>query len=142
MSSATVKVVGLDKLLKKLDVTLVEKDLEDVLKDGTKETKDSLNPTLPRRTGMSASKIDMEVKKTSGAVKIPRYPFIFLEGGSQYNDSGGTRVHRRKTSKQWKAGRYRILPRRFLARERRKVPPRLKVLVAEKGKRIERRWAA
>lgn len=143
MSSATVKTVGFDRLLKKLDAeTIVEPEKTRILKEAAEETKASLGPTLPRRTGASASKISAQASPLKASVTVPRHPFIFLEAGSQYHQGAGARPHVRKTAAQFKAGKYRIAPRRFLAKERTKVRKRLVDLIGRMKDRVEKRWAA
>lgn len=137
-----VKSVGLDRLLKKLDATeIVEPEKTRILKEAADETKASLAPTLPRRTGASASKISATATPLKASVSIPRYPFVFLEAGSQYHQGEGARPHTRKTAAQFKSGKYRITPRRFLAKERTKVRQRLIVLIQVMKVRVEKRWS-
>lgn len=143
MPAWQVKTVGLDSLLKKLDAgEIITPEKTRILKEAADETKRSLGPTLPRRTGASASKLSATASPLRASVSIPRYPYVFLEAGSQYHQGAGPRVHRAKTAAQRKAGRYRISPRRFLSRERSKVRKRLITLIAEMKHRIEKRWAA
>ena len=143
MSTATVKVVGLNALLKKLDATqLIEPEKTALLKEAADQTKESLRPTVPRATGASVSKLAAVATPAMAKVTLPRYPLIFLEAGSQYNDTGAARVHKRKTAAQWKAGRYRITPRRFLTKERTRVRKRLIDLIGKMKQRVEKRWAA
>lgn len=140
-STVKIKTVGLDSLLKKLDVTdLVEPEKTRILKEAADETKRSLAPTLPRRTGASASKIAAHASPLAASVTVPRYPYVFLEAGSQYHEGPGPRVHRARTAAQRRAGRYRISPRRFMSKERTKVRHRLIDLVARMKQRVEKRW--
>jgi hypothetical protein len=138
-----VKTVGLDSLLKKLDVeNTVTPEKTRILKEAADETKRSLAPTLPRRTGASASKLHAEATPLRAFVGVPRYPFVFLEAGSQYHEGAGPRAHRAKTAAQRRSGRYRITPRRFLSKERTKVRRRLIELIARMKQRVEKRWAS
>jgi len=144
MSSATVKVVGFDAILRKLDATIVEPEKEHILREAALQTMASLKPTLPRLTGASVARVRAAVNPNQAAVLLPRYPYIFLEAGSQYPhvlNAKGNRIHRRKTAAQWRAGTYRIRPRRFLRNERTKTRRRLVDLVQKMKQRIERRWS-
>lgn len=138
-----VKTVGLDRLLKKLDAEeIVTPEKTRILKEAADETKTSLAPTLPRRTGASAAQLTATATPLSASVSVPRYPFVFLEAGSQYHEGAGERPHTRKTAAQFRAGRYRITPRRFLAKERTKVRKRLVSLIESMKAGVEKRWAA
>jgi hypothetical protein len=138
-----VKTVGLDRILKKLDAEeMVTPEKTRILREAADETKRSLGPTLPRRTGASASKLTSHATPLAASVSIPRYPFVFLEAGSQYHEGPSPRVRRAKTAAQRRGGRYRITPRRFLTKERSKVRKRLVDLVDRMKQRVEKRWAA
>lgn len=142
MSSATVKVVGVEKLLKKLDMqTIVEPERKQLLATAASQTKSSLGPTLPRRSGASASQLTARLRNSeSWSVDVPRVPFIFLEAGSQYHEGAGPRKHVRKTAAQRRAGRYRIKPMRFMSRERARVRKRLAELILRMKQDIEKQW--
>lgn len=143
MAAWDVKTVGLDKLLKKLDVdNLVTPEKTRILKEAADDTKRSLGPTLPRRTGASAAKLEAHATPTAASVGVPRYPYVFLEAGSQFHEGSGPRAHRAKTAAQRRGGRYRIQPRRFLTKERTKVRRRLIDLIQRMKARVEKRWAA
>lgn len=144
-STLTAKVVGLDKLAKKLAVEISGKDEQQLVKTAGEQTKTSYGPTLPRATGASASKLSLSVTETSAKVSVPRHPFVFLEKGSQYPhvlNSRGNRSHRAKKAAQWKTGTYRIKARRFQSKERSKVRKRLIALLTKLKADKEKRWAA
>lgn len=152
-----VKVIGLDKLRKKLDPqNLLEPELERIIKEEGQATVSSLGPTLPKGPKNSAAQLRVTTTPIMAVVSLPRVPFIFLEAGSLYPKVGVTgasvsvngvttykRSHRRLTAAKRRQGTYRIQPRRFLRTEYRKIRQRMKQRVEVTLKsRLEKAWSA
>lgn len=125
MASATVKVVGLNPILKKLGEggRVTDGERAQILREAGQETATSLRPTVPRLTGASVAKMAMVATPTSAKVSLPAFPLRFPDLGTK-RKSGGVRIR----------------ARRFMAKERRKVPPRLREGVSKAVNRLLRWW--
>jgi ribosomal protein S30 len=125
MSSATLKVVGFGSILKKLGEggKVTDNEKSEILKQTGVETAVSLRPTVPRLTGASVSKMAMVATPTTAKITVPSYPLRFVDLGTKAKSGG---VH--------------IKARRFMAKERRKVPPRLREGVSKAVTRLLRWW--
>lgn len=153
--ASDVKLLGFDKLRKKLDPqNLLEPEMEAILREEGKATVSSLGPTLPKGPKNSASQLAVTSTPIMARVTLPRVPFVFLEAGTQYPHAGAgafitqngatsfKRSHKRRTAAQWKRGTYRIQPRRFLRNEYKRIRARMKQRVQTTLKaRIEKRWS-
>lgn len=125
MASATVKVVGLNPILRKLGEggKVSDHEKEVILREAGMATATSLRPTVPRLTGASVSKMALVATPVMAKVTLPQIPLRFIDLGTK-TKSGG--VH--------------IRARRFMAKERRKVPPRLRQGVEKAVTRLLRWW--
>lgn len=130
-------------LLKKLDPDkLIEPSKVNLLRSAAQQGADHLRPIVPRLTGASAGKVDYRVSAQTAKITAPSFPLIFLEGGSQYHEGEGKRAHTKKTKAQFRAGRFRIKPRRFLSKTRTWVRQQLaNVLIPAEQRRIESEWS-
>lgn len=139
-AAGKVTVVGLDKLLTKLGSNIPTHAKERLYKKGGEEGKSNLSPRLPRRTGASASKLSLTISSEVARISVPAVPFRFLEGGTQVHAGEGPRLHRKRTAKAWKAGNYRITPRRFMAQTRAWIKRQLPGWINAEEKAIESEW--
>lgn len=125
MASATVKVVGLNPILRKLGEggKVSDNEKATILKEAAIATGQSLRPTVPRHTGASVAKLQVIARPASAKVTLPQIPLRFVDLGTKRKD-----------------GSRRIRSRRFMAKERRKVPPRLRSGVEKAVNRLFRWW--
>lgn len=142
MASGTVTVVGLDKLIKKLNAeTLIKPAQSQLFAEEAKEGRDFLAGRLAGHFPNTAGHVIATSDPAFGKIAAPRYPYVFSERGSQYPAATGTtRSHRRRTGVPNSA--LRIAPRRFLSATRAKIRRDLKAKLQKMKESIEKAWAA
>lgn len=125
MGSATVKHVGLNPILRKLGEggRITDNEKTTIMREAAVLTATSLRPTVPRLTGASVSKMAVVASPNRAKVTLPALPLRFVDLGTKRRTGG-----------------WRIRPRRFMAKERRKVPPRLRDGVQRAVNRLFRWW--
>lgn len=125
MASATVKVVGLNPILRKLGDggRVTDNEKATIMRQAAVLTATSLRPTVPRLTGASVSKMAVVANDNRAKVTLPAIPLRFVDLGTK-RAGGGVRIR----------------ARRFMAKERRKVPPRLRDGVNRAVNRLLRWW--
>lgn len=125
MGSATVKVVGFNPILRKMGEggRVTDDEKATIVRQAAVLTASSLRPTVPRLTGASVSKLAVVVSPGMAKVTLPSYPLRFVDLGTK-RAGGGVRIR----------------ARRFMAKERRKVPPRLRDGVSRAVNRLLRWW--
>jgi ribosomal protein S30 len=125
MASATVKVVGFNPILRKLGEggRVTDEEKASIMRAAAVETAGSLRPTVPRLTGASVSKMTVVANDNRAKVTLPAIPLRFVDLGTKRRGGG-----------------VRIRARRFMAKERRKVPPRLRDGVNRAVNRLLRWW--
>jgi phenylpyruvate tautomerase PptA (4-oxalocrotonate tautomerase family) len=154
MPGINTKVVGFDKLQKKLDAAnLTEPVKRQIIRDVTEEGQRFLAARVPRDTGALAGSMGATVKDEIGAgygkVKIGGGGIFYahmLEWGTINRGSIGlTDSRRRLTAAQRRsaarAGGQRIRPMRFMSKTIGKVRRELKARIADAVKDVEQRWA-
>lgn len=125
MASATVKLVGLAPVLRKLGegTKVTDDERAEILKKAAIETATHLRPTVPRHSGASVAKMQVVARPFSSKVTMPAIPLRFVDLGTKRKNGG-----------------VRIRPRRFMAKEKRQVPPRLRGLVERSKESILNWW--
>lgn len=125
MASATVKVVGLNPILRKLGEgdKVTDQEKASIMREAAVATATSLRPTVPRLTGASVSRMNVVANDNRAKVTLPAIPLRFVDLGTK-RATGGVRIR----------------ARRFMAKERRKVPPRLRAGVEKAVNRLLRWW--
>lgn len=139
-AAGKVTVVGLDKLLRKLDSKIPEHAKQRLYKKAGIEGQTHLAPTLPRHTGASASALSLSVSTESARISLPAKPLRFIEFGTQLTHGPGTRLHKRRTAAQWRGGTYRIAPRKFMAATRAWIKRQFPGWISVEEKAIESEW--
>lgn len=143
-----VRVQGLPKLLKKLNAEhLTEPERKEIIHEAGRFAHDFIGPLIPRAaehhgpSAALASTLAARYGDWGARVAVDAFPGAFLEFGTQV--SSGPRDRRRRTAAAWRAGTYRISPRRFMS----KTIGRTRALMREQlipkaVANIERRWRA
>lgn len=146
--TAALQVIGLPRVLKKLDEQISTKFEEkhvlgELGQQGAGELRSLLQPTFPKTSASVATTLSPE----RATINANRYPYVFFERGSQYPvarqlgpASSGTRRHRRRTGISNAA--LRIQPRRFLSRTRRGLIRKLPAAIERARQAREKAWAA
>lgn len=136
-----VRVIGLDKLLKKLNAdTLTKPAQQYVITESVKFGKDFLIGRVPKRTGESASHLATSIAAEAGSISLPAKPLRFLEYGTQLHTGAGPRSHRRRTAAQWKTGTWRIKPMRFMRATYSATRKNLLVIIPKAEAKIVAEW--
>jgi len=139
MAGTLVSVVGLNKILEKLDAKKLTGPSEaQLFHDAATEGRDFLAGKLSERFPATSNHVIAESTPAQGKISAPRYPYVFFERGSQYPRAG--RLHRRRTGVKNSA--LRIRPRRFLSQTRSKIRRDLTKHIIRMKAEIERVWSA
>lgn len=146
--SAALQVIGLPKVLKKLDEQISTKFEEehvlgDLSRSGAATLRGMLSPNFPRTSASVAT----DIQPTKASINANRYPYVFHERGSQYPvaqqlqpGSTGVRQHRRRTG--IRNSMLRVPPRRYLARTKRQTVQKLPAALERAKAAREKAWAA
>lgn len=128
--AATVKVIGLDKLLKKLDASqIVGPARTRIIRSAAEYGEGQLRKRVPRAIGTLASSISLQPNKMGAKVSVGNAEAFygrFLEFGTYSADSRTVHIKRR----------------RFMARTLGATRKELRRLVEVEVGSIERKWAS
>lgn len=145
-AAGKVTIVGLDKLLTKLNSKIPQHAKQRLYKKGGEEGKARLSPLLPRRTGTSASHLSLSISSEAVRLSVPAFPLRFLEFGTVTHTGEGQRLHRRRAARVTKeiVGRqgWRIKPRKFMANTRVWIKRQLPRWISAEEKNIESEWSS
>lgn len=143
-----VKVVGMDALLKKLDVDyLAEPVKRTILRESAEAGRDYLSQVVPRDTGASARTMRLEVRDNvrivdAGArLGITANPLRYLEFGTKMGASKTLLRTRGRYVIRTSGGSQRIKKRRFMARTIGRTRSEIRKRTAAAVKEIEQRWS-
>jgi HK97 gp10 family phage protein len=114
-----VKVIGLEKLQRKLGANLTEPARRDIMRQGGLLAEKEAELKAPRDTGALVRSLSLTSNENMAKVSTGVYYARFLEHGTS-----------------------RMKPRRFMARAKAVVSGKLKGIIEEAARRIERAWAA
>lgn len=138
--TAALQVVGLNKILKKLDhKTLTAPAQKVVFRDLAVEGSVFLTGKLSPRFPRTAASVNVSASEDSASIKANRHPYVFFERGSQYPVTGPRR-HRRRVGV--KTGQLRIKPRRFLSATRSQIREVTPKALDKAAQSIEKVWAS
>lgn len=138
--SASLQMVGMDKLLKKLDKPTLTGPAQKIVFNETADKgatflKAKLSPRFP----VTAGTVHVDAKPESASIRAARHPYVFFERGSQY-PTGGTRSHRIRRGV--KTSGLRIKPLRFLSKTRGEIKKNLPAALDKAAQSVEKVWAA
>lgn len=148
--ASSLKVVGLDEVLKKLDPEYLAEPVKRVVFRKAAETgRDYLSQLVPRLTGASARTEQLSIRdagykiEDAGArLAITANPLRYLEFGTKQGASKSIRRVRGRSLVRTTGGTQRIKKRRFMAKTIGKTRSEVRRLASDAAKEIEGRWAS
>lgn len=132
---ATVEVLGLPQIAKKLDQVVELTDARAIVQEVGQFTQRTLLGMMPT-SWHRPRQISLMTTQDEAVISLPRIPYVFLERGSAYpKATGEKRPHRKRRA----AGQIlRIKPRRYIRRTKAKTARELRRFALERGRQIER----
>ncbi len=147
--AASVKLVGLEAVLKKLDAEYLAEPIRRVVFVGAAEAgRDYLGQLVPRLTGASAQTMALSVRdqgykiEDAGArLAITADPLRYLEFGTKHGASKSIRRVRGRSVVRTSGGTQRIKKRRFMAKTIGRTRAEMRKRTERAVQEIEARWA-
>lgn len=138
-TGGVVKVIGYEKLLKKLGgVYLLGDTIANFLKAAAESGAANLRSRIPDGPKHASELVSYQAEMTSAKVLAPANPLIFLERGAQYPSAGRAHVRRRGV----RSGDLRVAARHWLGKTMAWIRAQLNnKLIPDAIKDVERKWS-
>lgn len=146
----TTKVIGLEEVLKKLDVEYLTEPLRRrVFREAAEAGRDYLGQLVPRDTGASAQTMALQVRDSGYSIQdagarlsITADPLRYLEFGTKQGASKSTIRRGGRSLVRTSGGQQRIKRHRFMAKTIGRTRKEMRTRLEQAAKDIEQRWSA